>query len=1012
MRSSDVLVGMPPPRNPPDRPLPPELGPASSHGYNCRCVARYFGLDPAPYGELPACSLSERQYRKLLVEAAKVQDEAKRLAVTRNVADAQRKYARMREIAQRLDRTDLELAAVSDLATLCYSAGDLRNARQCAEAVLNVFKVSAVAIVHFGQYAEARMIEGSREVAERVLISLATEEGDVAKARELIAGQRRRAAFRKEAGPDQYPPELLDVHGVDELELRIFDVRVQIAAGDFAGARTAIEEILAALDALAENDEVRERVVHQQAMVRAERARIRQAGGEDADARADLLRLTAQHAGSPMAAKMGIGLAEARALAGDFPGAVAAIVTARDELAAAGLTGDVAEASHALGMLLLHAGDVSQARAQFEHAGAIRTANGDGPGLRLVDTALARCAAAEGDWTTAEDHANRARESARTAGDWADLLHTDFVAASIGFARGEDLPAVLDLLLPLTLAAAEYRFEFVSPEARTAWARDIAAPTMGMALALLAQLEEPRLAAELVERTCAVGAYTGTEEPTLGLTGALPTLEVGPVTEGLPLAALGSVTSSLPLRLAPPPALRWSPSSPMELDRWLAVAAERYRLPRPVTDTVETWPSAKPGRETFLLRFADAGHTFLTWRTTEDLDTVHTHPIDFALVGTARQVLDAASPTPHEGESVADAVRRSLGEDAFGSFAGEQRLARVLALNLLPADLVERLRRAAAGGNRPLLRIQPSPSLAAVPWGLLALPDRRADRVLEIDELGLCFDGDERVLDVADVSLLAPSAIPRRPSSADGPPVYLLDPRIPGQSAFGELGSVLGKQDATSPLIRHLDERLAEGPVLPAAGRGLDLVRRTDTDRRLLAELVAGPCSRLVFVGHVSRVRDEHGAQTALHLSCAADLPGTAAPIGAHRPFTAADLALSEMDMPARVALVGCASASDFGLAEPFGVLLAAVAAGAGLVAATVWALPTSAAVPGADPMSELVIAVDTALAGEDPVTELCAWQRSRLARWRENPEPATSPVFWAPLTCLDATDDGKTWVR
>ncbi|MEU3622449.1 hypothetical protein BS329_30995 [Amycolatopsis coloradensis] len=1009
-----MLVGMPPPQTPPDRPLPPELSPATSHGYNCRCVARHFGLDPAPYGEVPACSLSENKYRKLLMEAAKVQDQAKRLAALRNVDGAHRKYARMREIARKLDRTDLDLAAVSDLAHVCYSAGDLRNARQCAEAVLQVFKVSTAAIVHFGQYAEVRMIEGSREVAERVLISLATEEGDVAEARELIAGQRRRAAFRKEAGPEQYPPELLDVHGSDEMELRIFDVRVQIAAGDLAGARAALEEIMAALEAMAEIDEVRERAIQQQAMARAERARIRHAGGEDADARADLLRLSAQHAGAPVAAKADIGLAEARALAGDFPGAVAVIVAARDELAAAGLTGDVAEASHALGCLLLMAGEVGQARDQFEHAKTIRTANGDVPGLRLVDTALARCAAAEGDWATADDYATRARESARASGDWSDYLHTDFVAATIGFARGEDLRALLDLVLPLTLAAAEYRFEFSSPPARTAWAREIAAPTMGLALALLAQLKEPRLAAELIERTCAVGAYTGVEGPSLDLTGTLPSLEVLPSTEDdrLPLAALGSVTSSLPLRLAPPPALRWSPSSPMELDRWHRLATERYRLTRLAAETVETWPAAQPGRETFLLRFADAGHTFLTWRTTEDLDTVHTHPLDFALVGTARQYLDAASPTPHESESVADAVRRSLSEDAFGSLAGEQRLARVLALNLLPADLVERLRSAAAGGNRPLLRVQPSPSLAGVPWGLLALPDRRADHVLD-SKIGTCFDSDERVLDIADVSLLAPAGIPRRPPAADGPPVYLLDPRIPGQSAFGDLGSVLGKQDATSPLIRHLDARLAGGPVLPAAARGLDLVRRTDTDRRLLTSLLSEPCSRLVFVGHVSRVRDEYGAQTALHLSCSADLPGTAEPIGSHRPYTAADLALSEVDtMPARVALIGCASASDYGLAEPFGVLLAAVAAGAGLVAATVWALPTSAAVPDADPMAELVIAVDTALAGEDPVSELNAWQRSRLARWRENPEPAASPVFWAPLTCLDATDDGKTWVR
>ncbi|MEV7094893.1 hypothetical protein AB0M80_18850 [Amycolatopsis sp. NPDC051045] len=1009
-----MLVGLPPPLHPPDRPLPAELAGASSHGYNCRCVAGHFGLDPAPYGATPACSLTETEYRRLLGEASGSQGEAKRLAVARDFAGAHREYARMRQLAQQLDRADLALAALSDLATVCYAAGDLRNARQCAEAVLAAFPVSSAAAVHFGQYAELRMIEGSREVADRVLISLSTEEGAVSRARELIAGQRHRAALRKAAGPAQYPRELLDPHGADELELRILEVRVQVAAGDPAGALTELEKILTALAALADVDEVREQVGSLQAMARAERARLRQAGGEDADARADLVRLGAGHEGRPAAAKFAIDLAADRALSGDLPGAVAAIVAARDELAAAGATGDVAEASHALGTLLLLTGDVRQARDQFEHAGELRTANGDAPGLRRLDVALARCAAAEGDWAAAEEHVTRARESARASGEWIERLHTDFVAATIGFARGDDFPAVLDLLLPVALAAADYRFEFASPRARTAWARDVAGPATELLMAVLARLNQPRLAAELIERTCAVGAYTGAGAPSLDLTGTLPAPEAAPPADGLPLAALGTVTASLPLRLAPPPALRWSPGSPMELDRWLELATERYGLPRPAAETVTTWPAAESGRETFLLRYADAGHTYLSWRTTADLDTVHTHPVDAALVATAGEVLADASPTPREGESAADAVRRALGDDAFGSFAGEQRLARILALNLLPADLVTRLRdAAAAGGRRPLLRVQPSPSLAAVPWGLLALPDRRPDRALEPGEEGTCFDGDDRVLDVADVSLLAPAGIPRRPPSEPGPPGYLLDPRIPGQSAFGELGSVLGKQDPASPLIRHLDAQLAAGPVRPAAARGLDLVRRTDTDRRLLARLLAEPCSRLVFVGHVSRVRDEHGAQTALHLSCPAGLPGTAEPIGDHRPFTAADLALSAVDaMPARMALIGCASASDFGLPEPFGVLLAAVAAGARLVAATGWALPTSAAVPGADPMAELVIAVDTALDGDDPVSELCAWQRTRLARWRERPEPARSPAFWAALTCLDASDDGQTWVR
>ncbi|MGW7531361.1 hypothetical protein [Amycolatopsis sp. NPDC054798] len=999
-----MLAGMPPPLAPPDRPPPPELADAVSHGYNCRCVATHFGLDPAAYHEVPACSLTQTEYDALLAEAFAVQTEAKRLAAARDVTGAQRAYTRMRQLAQQLDQVSLELAAVSDLATVCYSAGDLRNARQCAEAVLSAFQTSTAAVVHFGQYAELRMIEGSREVAERVLISLSTEDGDLARARELLADQRRRAAFRKAAEPGQFPREQLDPHGADELELRILEVRVQVAAGDPAGARDAIDEILTALDRLAEIDEVREQAAALRAMARAERARIRQAGGEEADATADLLRLTARHDG-PLAAKFAIGLAETRALDGDLPGAVAAIVQARDELAAAGVTGDVAEASYALGALLLFAGDVTQARDQFEHAGKLWAANGDAPGARRLAAALARCAAAEGDWTSAEEHVTQLRTAARESGEWLERLRADYLSAAIGYERGENPRAVLDLLLPVALAAQVYRFAFASAQARTAWANSVAGPATELLMVLLTQLGETRLIAELIERACAVGAYP--EDRSLNLTDELPALAAPSAQQDqLPLAALGSVTSSLPLRLAPPPGLRWSPSSPMELDVWTRLAAERYGCAAPATGTVETWPAAEPGRETFVLRYADAGHTYLSWRTTSDLDTVHTHPIDADLVATARGFLAEASPTPREGEPVAAAVRRSL--DAFGSFAAEQRLARILALNLLPADLVAQLRRS----SRPLLRIQPSPALAGVPWGLLALPDRRPDHVLDADEVDSCFDSDVRILDLADVSLLAPAGIPRRAPAPAGPPVYLLDPRIPGQSAFGELGSVLGKQETSSPLIRHLDAQLAAGPVRPAAARGLDLVRRTDTDRRLLAELLAEPCSRLVFAGHVSRIQDAHGAQTALHLSCSADLPGTAAPIGAHRPFTAADLALSEVDMPARVALIGCASASDFGLPEPFGVLLAAVSAGAGLVAATVWALPTSAAAPGADPMAELLIAVDTALAGTDPVAELCAWQRTRLARWRERPEPARSPVFWAALTCLDATDDGKTWVR
>src|ERR1044072_6283451 len=65
---SSELVGLPPPRERPDRPVPPELVGNWAHGYNCRCVARHFGLDPAGYGEVPACTLSAAEYARLAAD--------------------------------------------------------------------------------------------------------------------------------------------------------------------------------------------------------------------------------------------------------------------------------------------------------------------------------------------------------------------------------------------------------------------------------------------------------------------------------------------------------------------------------------------------------------------------------------------------------------------------------------------------------------------------------------------------------------------------------------------------------------------------------------------------------------------------------------------------------------------------------------------------------------------------------------------------------------------------------
>src|SRR5262249_53835101 len=146
---SSELVGMPAPRERPDRPLPPELAGSCAHGYNCRCVARYFGLDLAGYGEVPACHLSATDYARLVAEVNQLQVQAKQLAARRESAAALQLYQRMRRIAAQLDRTDVELAAVSDMAEVCYLSGDLTRARQCADAVLQAAAVARVAIVHF-----------------------------------------------------------------------------------------------------------------------------------------------------------------------------------------------------------------------------------------------------------------------------------------------------------------------------------------------------------------------------------------------------------------------------------------------------------------------------------------------------------------------------------------------------------------------------------------------------------------------------------------------------------------------------------------------------------------------------------------------------------------------------------------------------------------------------------------------------------------------------------------------
>ena len=260
----------------------------------------------------------------------------------------------------------------------------------------------------------------------------------------------------------------------------------------------------------------------------------------------------------------------------------------------------------------------------------------------------------------------------------------------------------------------------------------------------------------------------------------------------------------------------------------------------------------------------------------------------------------------------------------------------------------------------------------------------------------------------------------------DGPPLLVLDPRVPGQLPDSALGSVLGRPSAHMPLAQHFAELMEQRPVLPGVGAAVELFRRQDADRRWLAGLLTGAPkapSRLVYVGHASSADggpDQVGRadRAALHLACAAAIPGHADPIGDHRPLTASDLMSLRLAMPPRVALLACASGGDYQFDEATGLVAAMILGGAQLVTATLWSLPTTAAYrrfaaagsdPGApndqaDPMADVVIAVDRAHEAVDAGCAVNRWQRAQMRRWRDG-DVTASPLYWAALVTF--TVDG-----
>ncbi|MEV6277187.1 CHAT domain-containing protein [Nocardia sp. NPDC051832] len=414
-----------------------------------------------------------------------------------------------------------------------------------------------------------------------------------------------------------------------------------------------------------------------------------------------------------------------------------------------------------------------------------------------------------------------------------------------------------------------------------------------------------------------------------------------------------------------------------------------------------------PEQPTVLVRMADAGDLYMSWRWVGDVgpggvSMLPGGPIDDVVARLAREL-----PIPGAPEG----LERALTTGAFATLESEYLLARDLSRALLPSGLAGQLAHLHAQGIRPLIRLQPSPRLAQVPWEILApAPDLR-------------------LLDLADISLLAPASIVGAPGRtarhwADQqhlPLVAILDPRIPGFRADSALGSVLGRMDAPSALTERIAEYVAQQRFMPEVSGPLAAFRRTDVNRDWLSTALRKGASRLLYVGHVTAAPPASGQSenAELHLACGAETTGFATANRTHRPLSAKDFLLGTHTLdpepaagsdlwpiPSRVALIACESGGDLRFTEALGLTAAMIAGGAELVTATRWPLPTDLAFQrfaGTDarPLLDTIYAVDAAHEQPDPVVALIDWQRDRLDAWRGGGAIAHSPILWSALATV-----------
>lgn len=588
----------------------------------------------------------------------------------------------------------------------------------------------------------------------------------------------------------------------------------------------------------------------------------------------------------------------------------------------------------------------------------------------------------------------------------------------------ESIANALSLALPAALALEAARYDFATAHARSQWLQ-LADDAAQLVFRLAIRRQDQGLLFELAEHRCAGASLvldrTPPSGPVADLASVFPSAAMktyrsdGPDDGTMTLGGVAAeAAASAGLRVAPPPKVRMSAQpgpGRVALQEYIAAAEFRYHRRIVHEEEVPFWITDDlTSRPVVQVRLADAGDLFMTWTWAGGAKGFGTGHGPGAEVDRAVRALTDALPGAGDG---AEGMRRAFASGALAEHGSERRLARTLAEAVWPEGLTAQIRQVAERAGRPLVRIQPSPRVAQVPWELLA-----------VDE------DDVRLIDLADVVTTAPASLrPRVPAAPTtramdtGPVVLVLDPRVPGFRADSPLGSVLGPPGSDPELLSLVRGHLDAGPVEPSVATPAEAFRRTDLDRDWLSGVLRKGARRLLYVGHVSGAPVEGGQSEdgTLHLCCDTGTVGLAEPLRTHRPLSAKDLLLGTLPLradgepgariwpaPARVALIGCESGGDLRFAESFGLATAMLHNGAELVTATRWVLPTSfafhrlAQLPeSVRPLSEAVIAVDTAHEDEDPVHRLGRWQREQLDRWRAEGRIEHSPLLWAALTSI-----------